>query len=105
LEELAEAAVWPEATGPLRDLLGELLLWNLPRGAADQYAGHLGLVQRASRELGVGADAAREILWRLAGGGQTPSRRYRGVGWRSGWRVPSWRSSPRGSGDLRGTRG
>jgi len=58
----------PEATGPLRDLLGELLLWNLPRGAADQYAEHLGLVERASRELGVGAEAAREVLWRLAGG-------------------------------------
>jgi len=51
-----------EATGPLTGLTRELLLWNLPRAAADQYAEHLGLVERASSKLGVSGEDAREVL-------------------------------------------
>jgi len=44
------------------------LMWNLPRGAAEDLAEHLGVVNKVSGELGVGREDAREILWRLAGG-------------------------------------
>jgi len=61
-------AVAAKLTGPIGGKVGWLYMWNLPREASEDYAGQIGLFERAPGELGVRREEARELLWRLAGG-------------------------------------
>jgi len=61
-------AVAAKLTGPIGGKVGWLYMWNLPREASEDYAGQIGLFERASGELGLGMEKTRELLWRLAGG-------------------------------------
>jgi len=65
---LTSDAVAAKLTDSVGDKVNWVFMWNLPREAAENLAGQLGAVGRASRELGVGREEARELLWRLAGG-------------------------------------
>ncbi len=57
-------------------------MWNLPRKASEEYISQIGLHHRVARELGVGSEEAKEILWKLAGG----NPRALGIVWEKGVR-------------------
>jgi energy-coupling factor transporter ATP-binding protein EcfA2 len=44
------------------------LIWNLTRKSSEKLIEQVGLHRRVAGELGVSAEASKEILWRLAGG-------------------------------------
>jgi hypothetical protein len=44
------------------------LIWNLTRKSSEKLIERIGLHRRVAGELGVSAEASKEILWRLAGG-------------------------------------
>jgi hypothetical protein len=68
----------------LRDVVGGkvnwALIWNLPRNASEDLISQVGLQRRVVVELGIGAEASKEILWKLAGG----NPRALGIIWREG---------------------
>jgi len=74
---MAEVATW------LGGKVMRALIWNLPRQDAEELASRLGLHEGAARELGLGREAAGELLWRLAGGNPGALRRIREVGVRA----------------------
>jgi len=45
------------------------LIWNLSRKSSEKLIEQIGLQHRVAGELGVSAEKAIEILWKLAGGG------------------------------------
>jgi len=65
---LTSDAVAAKLTGSIGGKVNWAFMWNLPRDAAEDYAGQIGLFERAPGELGVRREEARELLWRLAGG-------------------------------------
>ena|GEM_PF-220450 len=56
----------------IRHMVGDkvswALIWNLARVSSVELASQIGLQHRVAGELGVDAEKAMEILWRLAGG-------------------------------------
>ncbi|MEM1569070.1 MAG: ATP-binding protein [Thermofilaceae archaeon] len=43
-------------------------MWNLSRISSEELITQIGLHYRVARELGIGSEESRELLWRLAGG-------------------------------------
>jgi hypothetical protein len=50
------------------DKVNWALMWNLTRKSSEELITQIGLHHRVARELGIGSEASKEILWRLAGG-------------------------------------
>ena len=44
------------------------LMWNLSRKSSEELIRQIELQRRVAGELGIGSEASKEILWRLAGG-------------------------------------
>ncbi|MEM4971171.1 MAG: ATP-binding protein [Sulfolobales archaeon] len=59
------------------------LIWNLSRISYEELISQMGLHHRVARELGIGYEESRELLWRLAGGNPRALRMI----WKSGLKV------------------